>query len=133
MGWGWLVKFNHDFIGRSALEKIAVDPPRKLVSLEWNDDDVIDVYASQFTDEPYEYMEMPRERRGTVLGCTVYGGDREVGCAVSRCYSPWFKKTISFAFVDKEFSNADTDLTVKWGSVGKRPKMIRVVSQRLHV
>src|SRR3546814_19367981 len=38
--WGFLVNFNNDFMGKAALEKIAQNPPRKIVTLERNAEDV---------------------------------------------------------------------------------------------
>src|SRR6476646_3660884 len=40
MGYGSFVKFDHDFIGRGALEKMAARPHRKKVTFAWNSDDV---------------------------------------------------------------------------------------------
>ena len=45
-GMGNLVKFNHDFIGREALEKIAANPRRDVCVLEWNSEDVGKVFAA---------------------------------------------------------------------------------------
>ena len=60
VGWMWMAKFDHDFIGRIAVESESKAPKRTIVTLEWNNDDVIDIYASQFRDsEPYKYIEMP--------------------------------------------------------------------------
>ena len=42
LGYGRIVKFDHDFIGREALEKIAAEPQRKKVTFAWNGDDVAD-------------------------------------------------------------------------------------------
>ena len=128
LGWGWLVNFDHDFIGRAALQRIAEDPPNRLVSLEWNEEDVIDVYASLFRDKTYEFMELPRERGGTVTGSSVYAGDNLVGCAVSRCYSYWFKKIISLGIVKKDYATPGTEVVIKWGAEGSPQKMIRAVS-----
>ncbi|KAF4555487.1 Hypothetical protein D9617_2g054480 [Elsinoe fawcettii] len=61
VGWDRLVKFDHDFIGREALEGVARDPPYQLVTLLWNSEDVKDVYASMFTEDPCEFMEIPRQ------------------------------------------------------------------------
>src|SRR5690242_690317 len=36
LGYGPFVKFDHDFVGRSALEKISAHPPRQKVTLLWN-------------------------------------------------------------------------------------------------
>ncbi len=58
LGWGKVVKFDHDFIGRAALEKEAAAPRRKMVSLVWNAEDVVDVYAAQFREgQPFAWMD----------------------------------------------------------------------------
>src|SRR3546814_16612018 len=49
--WGFLVNFNQDFMGKAALEKIAQNPPRKIVTHEWNAEDVGSAYSSQFAGE----------------------------------------------------------------------------------
>ena len=40
LGYGPFVKFDHDFIGREALEKIAGQPHRRKVTFAWNAEDV---------------------------------------------------------------------------------------------
>ncbi|KAI9159182.1 glycine cleavage t protein (aminomethyl transferase) [Paramyrothecium foliicola] len=129
LGWGRLVNFDHDFIGREALVKVKQDPPNHLVTLVWNNDDVVDVFASLFTDKPHEFMEMPRALLGPVIGSTVQVNNSTVGVAVSRCYSYWFKKTISLGIVDKKHSNPGTAVEVIWGSEGSNQKTIRAVVQ----
>src|SRR5712691_1931140 len=46
LGYGAHVKFDHDFIGRGALEKIADQPHRRKVTFAWNADDVATVFRS---------------------------------------------------------------------------------------
>ena len=48
LGYGPFVKFDHDFAGREALEKIADKPHRKKVTFAWNPDDMAKIYASLF-------------------------------------------------------------------------------------
>lgn len=127
LGWGWLVNFDHDFIGKKTLKKIASDPPNALATLEWNSKDVTDVYASLFCNETQDFMEMPREWGG-VTGSGVYDDDRLIGCAVSRCYSYWFKKMISLCIMEVKYSTPGTEVMVKWGNDGSPQKMIRAVS-----
>lgn len=128
LAWGRLVNFDHDFIGKAALQRVAQDPPNQLVSLEWRNEDVVDVYASLFSEEPYTYMEIPREAGGDMTASSVYVGDDLIGCAVSRCYSYWFKKMISLGIVKKEHSEPGTEVVIKWGPQGSRQKMIHAVS-----
>ena len=61
MGYGPFVKFDHDFIGREALEKISKEPQRKKVTFAWNADDVAKVQRSMFLpiEERYKYIDLP--------------------------------------------------------------------------
>ncbi|HWI22670.1 MAG TPA: hypothetical protein VNT22_08660, partial [Baekduia sp.] len=71
VNWFHAVRFDHDFIGRDALEPLAGSPPRTLVTLEWNPDDVLDVYRSMFGPGPRH-----RHRAGRAVGGS---GDAPVG------------------------------------------------------
>src|SRR5204862_8305828 len=46
LGYGPIVKFDHDFIGRSALEKKANGPHRRKVTLALENDAVLNVIAT---------------------------------------------------------------------------------------
>ena len=48
LGYGSFVKFDHDFIGREALEAMSASPPRKKVTLAWNGDDVARAMGTMF-------------------------------------------------------------------------------------
>ncbi|KAF4493005.1 hypothetical protein CGGC5_v001721 [Colletotrichum fructicola Nara gc5] len=129
LNWGWLVNLDHDFIGRDALAKLKADPPRKLVTLVWDKDDVADVFASLFRSKSYEYMEMPRNLLGNVVGSSVSVGSQTIGYAVSRCYSYWFKEMISLGIVLKEHASPGTQVSVKWGNEGSKQKIIKAIVQ----
>ncbi len=49
LGWGKNIKFDHDFIGRAPLEAEVANPKRVMRTLVWNADDVVNVYASLFS------------------------------------------------------------------------------------
>ena len=61
LGYGPFVKFDHDFIGREALEAIADAPHRRKVTFAWNAEDVTDVFASLLVPgaEHYKYVDLP--------------------------------------------------------------------------
>src|SRR5579863_5435501 len=48
LGYGGFVKFDHDFIGSEALQKIANKPHRTKVTYAWNAEDVAKVFRSMF-------------------------------------------------------------------------------------
>jgi len=65
LGWTKNIKFDHNFIGREALEEEVARPRRIMRTLVWNPDDVVDVYASLYrAGKPFHYMEIPRDQRG---------------------------------------------------------------------
>src|SRR6476646_8179906 len=57
LGYGFMVKFDHDFIGREALEKVAPKPRRKKVTLAWNGEDVTRAMGSMFSldQDPFKW------------------------------------------------------------------------------
>ena len=63
VNWEWMAKFNHDFKGRAALEKEMQNPTRKLVTLEFNQEDIIDVYAAPFVFGCFIRMRKSDERQ----------------------------------------------------------------------
>lgn len=128
LGWAKSVKFDHAFYGREALEREMADPQRTRVTLVWNKEDVIDVYASLFEEGPtYDYMEMPRHQWNCMYASKVMDGDRLVGVATSRGYSYYFRKMISHCVIDLDHAEPGTEVAVVWGDPGTRQKLIRTV------
>ncbi len=52
LGYGRTVKFDHDFIGREALERRASQPHRRKVWLQWNPEDAARVFADSIYADP---------------------------------------------------------------------------------
>ncbi len=128
LGWGRNVKFDHDFIGRDALEKEVASPRRTIRTLEWNADDVLDVQASLFRPgEVYPFMDLPREQRGCMWSDKVLKGDKLVGVATSRGYSYFFRKMISLCTIDVDQADIDNEVTVYWGLPNGPQKAIRAI------
>ena len=46
LGCGHIVKFDHEFIGRDALQRLDPEAQRKKVTLAWNTDDLAEILAS---------------------------------------------------------------------------------------
>jgi len=135
LGWGGMIKFDHDFVGRKALEKEVVNPRRKMVTLVWNAEDIIEVYASQFQPgEPYANMDNPNDVDWNV-GRT-YHADRVlkdgklVGVSSGREYTYYFREMISLSSIDVEYGTLGTEVVVLWGNPGARQKEIRAKVSR---
>lgn len=129
LGWSRNIRFDHDFHGRAALERAVADPKRKLVTLVWNAEDCIDVHASLFRggEEPYEFMDMPRQQQFCMNAHKVMAGGRLVGVATSRGFSVSFRQMLSHCVIDIAHAAPATAVTVIWGDPGTRQKEIRAV------
>ena len=81
LGYGPFVKFDHEFVGREALERMAVTAPRQKVTLVWNGDDVARVSGrSSATATSRNTIDLPLANYAT-LPCTVWRGTaRPLGC-----------------------------------------------------
>ncbi|MFP4627890.1 MAG: hypothetical protein ACLFMX_02755 [Halobacteriales archaeon] len=121
LGWDY-VRDDHDFVGRAAIEAHRADPERELVTLEWDDEDVIDVYASLFRTGPtYKYMDMPHQQKRAMVADRVTLGGDEVGVATMRGYSYFFRKMLSLCVIDVDHAEPGTEVTVHWGE-GPNPR-----------
>ena len=81
LGYGPFVKFDHDFIGREALEKMAKKPQRKKVTFAWNGEDVVKIFSRCLNrGEPYKYLRLAdRQLRFVLLRQAVTKGGKIVG------------------------------------------------------
>ena len=61
LGYTHIAKFDHDFIGREALEARQGEAHRKKSWVEWNPDDVAKIYASMYNQgaERLKYLDTP--------------------------------------------------------------------------
>lgn len=126
LGWSYAVKFDHDFLGREALEREKAEGHRVIRTLVWNKEDVIDVYASLFEEgENYDYIELPRYQRGGMFVDKVVKDGKLVGTTSSYGYSYAFRKMLCLAVLDPEVAEIGNEVTVIWGAPGHRQKEIR--------
>lgn len=126
LGWTKNIKFDHDFIGRNALEEEVANPKRTMRTLVWNSDDVVDVYASLFKKgKAYQFMDIPRDQRGFMYADKVISDGKTVGVATSRGYSYYFREMISLCTIDLSHSEIGTEVAVVWGEPGEPQKEIR--------
>lgn len=117
LGYGLFVKFDHDFIGRAALEKMAEGPHRKKVTLALDSESVTDAIYSQFQKEGLraKYMEFPSavysmhpfdrvEKDGALIGLSTWIG-----------YSANEGKMLTLAMVDEAYAKPGTEVDFIWG------------------
>jgi vanillate/3-O-methylgallate O-demethylase len=86
LGYGPFVRFDHEFIGREALEKMAGHQKRKKVTLVWNGDDVAHVFDTLFhagTDIT-KYIDLPLANYATLPFDKVMRSGDVIGLSVQR-------------------------------------------------
>jgi glycine cleavage system aminomethyltransferase T len=116
LGYGSYVKFDHDFIGREALEAVADDDHRCKVTLALDDEDVTRTIGTmlqttgraKFMDWPSAVYSMHPYDRVTADGETV-GVSTWIG------YSANEGKMLTLAVLDAEHAEPGNEVTLVWG------------------
>ena len=116
LGYGAYANFDHDFIGREALEKLQHKPHRKKVTLSWNDDDVLRIYATMFQSENRaKYMDLPAAHYATLPYDMILQNGKMVGISTYPVYTSNGRRWISLSMIDESQSAPGTEVTVLWG------------------
>lgn len=120
LDYGRIVKFDHDFIGRSALEAQIADGTAKAnrkVTLVWNQQDTAEAFGSMFGEAPgAKYFNLPLANFATYQYDRVQTQD---GAYAGRSnyvgYSANERSILSIAVVDAAHAEPGTEVTVLWG------------------
>ncbi len=125
LGLGKSVKFDHDFHGRAALERIAEAPARRKVTLLWNAEDVAAVVRSQVEPGiPAKFLDFPKARYGFYQMDTVELGGRQVGISTDAGYVALDQLYMSLATLDNDVAEG-TVVEVVWGEdpISRKPQV----------
>jgi glycine cleavage system aminomethyltransferase T len=116
LGYGRHVKFDHDFLGREALEQLENQPHKKKVWLVWDDDDVTRIYRSMFgTGTPFKYLELPGAQYSTLPFDKVLQEGEMIGLSTYNVYTVNVGHWFSLAMVDEETAVDGAKATLIWG------------------
>jgi glycine cleavage system aminomethyltransferase T len=117
LGYGPLVKFDHDFVGREALERMAGRQPRKKVTLVWDGDDMARVFRtlSDNDGDIAKYIDLPLANYSSLPYDKVIIAGQTVGLSTYTGYTYNERAMISLAVVDAGHSEPGTAVTVVWG------------------
>ena len=132
LGYGSFVKFDHDFIGREALEKIANKPHKIKVTLELNDEDVLKTIASQFgkEQERAKYIDFPSAVYSMYSFDRVMKDGKLAGLSTWVGYSSNERKMLTLALLEPEYAKPGTEVTFVWGEENGGSKKPTVESHR---
>ncbi len=138
LGYGAFVKFDHDFIGREALEKIAAQPPRRTkVTLALNTDDVMKIIGSQYSakkGERYKYFDFPSSVYSTLPYDKVTFEGHTVGISTWIGYSYNEGTHLTLAMLDTDHAKHGHEVKLVWGEPGggsRKPTVERHVQTEI--
>jgi syringate O-demethylase/vanillate/3-O-methylgallate O-demethylase len=115
--YGRLIRYDHDFVGREALEKRQDDAHRKKVSLVINPDDAAAVYRSQMTvGENGKAMEVPTAHYAAYPYDTLLDkAGNQVGVSTYTSFIDPDGAWVSLAVLDEAVAVEGTELELVWG------------------
>jgi len=121
LGYGPFVKFDHDFIGRAALEKLADHQSRKKVTLVWNGEDLERVFGSLFHNggDISKYVDLPLANYATLPFDKVVKDGKTIGVSTYTGYTYNERAMISLGVLDTAYAEPGTPVTVVWGEEGR--------------
>lgn len=122
-------------IGEALLE-MSKKPQKKCVTLEWNAEDVAEVFATMLSpgEEPCEDITKPcaleyyfcvREFGFEYRADKVLAADKEIGITSGKIISYTYNSMISLAFISAEYAKEGTELEILWGTPGTRQMKVR--------
>jgi syringate O-demethylase len=116
MGYGSFIDFEHEFIGRDALQKLAKGPHRKKVTLALENADVLKVIASQLQKSGRgKFWEFPSAVYSMHPYDKVVAGGKTVGISTWVGYSANEGRMLTIAILDAEHAEPGTEVTFVWG------------------
>jgi vanillate/3-O-methylgallate O-demethylase len=122
VGYGNLIDWDRNFVGRDALIAKRDNQKRTKVTLEWNDEDVTDTIAASIFEgargvgeKTARYLALPSPMYATFESDSVLHNGKAVGVSQWNSFSANSGHLISTALVGLEFSEPGTELTLLWG------------------
>jgi vanillate/3-O-methylgallate O-demethylase len=115
LGYWPFVKFDHDFIGREALEAMADEPKRRKVTLAWNGEDVAAAMGSLFEKgDAVKYIDLPLSNYSTWPNDKLLLHGEQIGVSTFSGYSYNERSMLSLGCVDVDVE-VGTEVVLVWG------------------
>lgn len=120
VGYGRIVKFDHEFIGRKALETqvaAGTTEARRKVTLQWNSEDTAKLWGSMVQPGVgAKYFNLPIAHYATYHYDRVESADGTLrGRSLHTGYSSNYRSVLSLAVVDASVAEPGTEVVVVWG------------------
>jgi syringate O-demethylase len=116
LGYGSYVAFDHDFVGRDALERMAEGEHRRKVTLALDDEDVTRTIGTMFQESGRaKFMDWPSAVYSMHQFDRVAVDGEIVGVSTWIGYSANEGKMLTLAVLDAEHAEPGTEVTFVWG------------------
>lgn len=117
LGYGHLVRFDHDFVGRDALERLSAEPKRRKVWLEWNVADasavIADALFAEGSDRP-RLVDLPNSSSSGALYDEVRSGDELVGFSTWGGYTTNMRRIVTTGILEESVADG-AEVIITWG------------------
>lgn len=128
LGYGEFIRYDHEFIGRQALE--AMDPglQHRKVTLAWDSGDMVRIHSSMYgkADLPYKFFDLPNANYGSSnFDSVIDRNGNVVGLSMFIGYSANERTALSLAVVDPQIPQG-AQLSVVWREPDGGSKKITV-------
>ncbi|KAB1641227.1 aminomethyltransferase family protein [Gulosibacter chungangensis] len=118
LGYNRMIRFDHDFIGREALERIQHQPHKKKVWIKWQPSEAARIVESYTLpgDQRHKYLEMPAAfYTGSQFDRVEDVDGNLIGFAMLTSYTANVRGWISLAVVDEDQAIEGREVNVVWG------------------
>lgn len=126
LGYGKMVHFEHDFVGRDALLAKKDAPHRTKVTLEWNNEDVFDVLRRSVGSERprTKFISLPIPMYATFEYDAVQMDGDTIGQSQWSCYSSNAGAVLSTALIDSDKVEMGKEVTLMWGEPNSKRRSV---------
>lgn len=117
LGYGHIIKYDHDFFGADALKKLDAESQRKKVTFAWNAEDVSKIFASLFdvNSDGYQAFNLSNANYGSSNFDRVIDSKGQlVGLSMYTGYSANEKRALSLGVVAPDVEIGE-ELRLIWG------------------
>src|SRR5687767_5373082 len=115
MGYGSFIKFDHDFIGAEALQKMAGRPHRRKVTFAWHPEDVVKIWRSMLEPgDPYKFLDLPLSNYTSASYDRILLNGKQVGLNMFSGYSYNERSFLSLGIVNADVP-LGTEVKLVWG------------------
>jgi vanillate/3-O-methylgallate O-demethylase len=115
LGYWPFVKFDHDFVGREALEAMGDEPQRRKVTLAWNGEDVARAMQTLFEKgDAAKYIDLPLSNYSTWPNDKLLLDGEMVGVSTFSGYSYNERSMLSLGVVNSDVA-IGTEVVLVWG------------------